>query len=652
MGESELGHGFEEERQTLFSDLGLKQRLAGAGSVIFALVAAFIVLFFPWSQKRQMEANLARQARTLAQMAAHNSAAGLFFDDLASVESSLEGLTSLPEVVFLQIVGPDGGELYLKVREEDPVEAPDSGSIGLEEASSTDQGEYWLATTPVTQSEQILASLRLALSKRDLENDVVQSRRVAALVGGGTLVLGFAIFWLLASRIVSPLNSALVAANRIAEGDLAARLRVTSFGEPRRLLLSMRVMLESMRRIIGGMITASSEVSSIAEEVASKNTEILQGAQQQSVASEQTSASMQTIVSSVRQVANSAEGLTSNVTEVAVTVEEMSAAMATIADNAEGLFRAVDQTTSTVDEMALLIDRVATNAAEAETTAGKAVSEAKHGGELVREAISGMEEISKSMIETSVVIERLDVDTRKITEIVNLIEDVADETQLLALNAAIQAAHAGEHGSGFAVVASEFRLLATKATDAVKEVTQLLLGVRGETENALRVSAEGSKHVDQGMMRAEKAKVALQRIDHSISSTDTLMRQIEQATAVQVKSKDRLVDTFGDMRKRTQEIKTATSEQAEATRRTMKAAKAMDTMTRRVSIATTEQYQGSEEASVAIENISIISQQHLETAAMIASRANQLAEQSESLRELAATYRLEVPSGALAPSTS
>jgi len=164
-----------------------------------------------------------------------------------------------------------------------------------------------------------------------------------------------------------------------------------------------------------------------------------------------------------------------------------------------------------------------------------------------------MQRIRATVQSTGKKIKGLGERSLEIGAIIEVINEIATQTNLLALNAAIEAARAGEQGRGFAVVADEVRKLAERAARATKDITGLIKGIQVETSEAVMVMEEGTREVEEGTKLADQAGATLREIEQIVKQTSTLMADITRAAADQVKSTESLVHTMENISHVTQD---------------------------------------------------------------------------------------------------
>jgi twitching motility protein PilJ len=209
-----------------------------------------------------------------------------------------------------------------------------------------------------------------------------------------------------------------------------------------------------------------------------------------------------------------------------------------------------------INEMAVSIEQVSANALESATVAEKSVDIAKKGGEVVRNTIQGMDTIREQIQETSKRIKRLGESSQEIGDIVSLINDISDQTNILALNAAIQASMAGEAGRGFAVVADEVQRLAERSGNATKQIEALVKTIQTDTNEAVISMESSTTEVVHGARLAQDAGVALEEIERVSTSLSDLIQNISNAARQQAASAGHVSNTMNVI----QEITNQTSE--------------------------------------------------------------------------------------------
>jgi twitching motility protein PilJ len=223
------------------------------------------------------------------------------------------------------------------------------------------------------------------------------------------------------------------------------------------------------------------------------------------------------IADSVNFAVEALRSLVTTINETAVRVssaaQETQATAKHLADAANQQAEQITSASAKINEMAVSIDQVSRNSADSAEVAQRSVQIASNGAQIVRQTISGMDSIREQIQETSKRIKRLGESSQEIGSIVELINDIAEQTNILALNAAIQAASAGEAGRGFAVVADEVQRLAERATGATKRIETLVQTIQSDTVEAVSSMEQTTTQVVNGARLAEDAGSALGEIE-------------------------------------------------------------------------------------------------------------------------------------------
>lgn len=253
-------------------------------------------------------------------------------------------------------------------------------------------------------------------------------------------------------------------------------------------------------------------------------------------------------------------GLTSLVTQTSDVAVEVQRSTSEILQSSERMRLGASQQTAqirnaaeAVNTMSRITQRMAENADAATQTSVKATQAAVKGGMAVTETIKGMQRIRATVQSTGKKIKGLGERSLEIGAIIEVINEIATQTNLLALNAAIEAARAGEQGRGFAVVADEVRKLAERAARSTKDITGLIKGIQVETSEAVAIMEEGTREVEEGTKLADQAGAALREIEQIVKQTASLMTDITRAAGDQVKSTEGVVHTMDSISQLTQE---------------------------------------------------------------------------------------------------
>ena len=332
------------------------------------------------------------------------------------------------------------------------------------------------------------------------------------------LAIGFGILctlWLERS-IRKPVQRLVEGAERVGSGDLTVNLEYDVNDEIGRLYGAMGDMTERLRETLAGVWESTRSVANASSEISSSTEQMAAGSQEQ----------------------------TSQASEVASAVEEMTK---TIIENSKTASATAD-------------------------TANHAKQAAELGGMVVKETVAGMKRIAEVVNKSAKTVKALGKSSDQIGEIIGVIDDIADQTNLLALNAAIEAARAGEQGRGFAVVADEVRKLAERTTKATKEIADMIKTIQHDTAGAVSSMEEGTKQVDEGIRLADKAGSSLEEIVVTSQKVTDMVTQIAAASEQQSSAS-------GQISKNVDGISVITGETAQATQQIARAAEDLNRLT-------------------------------------------------------------------------
>ncbi|EKB17701.1 methyl-accepting chemotaxis protein [Aeromonas veronii] len=310
--------------------------------------------------------------------------------------------------------------------------------------------------------------------------DAYNSSRVLSLItGAATLIFVVLIAWYLSQQIKRPVNRLLEAVDKIAAGDLTHRLDLHAFNrdELGQLAKGFAQMQDNLRKLVG-------EVSG-------------------------------------------------SVVQMSSAVEEISAVARQSADNMNAQQHELNQLATAMNEMQATVQEVSRNTSDAASAATSASETAELGAQTVNDSILRIERVAGAIESTAVVIRQLGDDSRNIGMVLEVIRGIAEQTNLLALNAAIEAARAGEQGRGFAVVADEVRTLAKRTQDSTSQINTIIAELQQRAEQAGSTMQQSQELMNTTVATAREAGESISQISGSVSSISHMNIQIATATEEQ-----------------------------------------------------------------------------------------------------------------------
>jgi methyl-accepting chemotaxis protein len=439
----------------------------------------------------------------------------------------------------------------------------------LQAINNLNPGEAWGAKSAVITSRGVtvevidiaapigngtLGSVHVGLSLTLINASIRKILTNIMGLGIIALVILTVLSLILSTMTIAPVKDLIRVAEAVGRGDLSTKVKVTTADELGQLGATLNQTIDRLQGLLqsetdrdkmqGQVIGLLSVVSTAAEGDLTARAEVTADA-----------------LGSVADAFNlMITGLTSLVTQASNVAVEVQRSTSEILRSSERMRTGASQqaaqirnASEAVNAMSVTTQRMAENADAATQTSVKATQAAVKGGTAVTETIKGMQRIRATVQSTGKKIKGLGERSLEIGAIIEVINEIATQTNLLALNAAIEAARAGEQGRGFAVVADEVRKLAERAARSTKDITGLIKGIQVETSEAVTVMEEGTREVEEGTKLADQAGAALREIEQIVKQTATLMTDITRAAGDQVKSTESVVQTMGSISRLTQD---------------------------------------------------------------------------------------------------
>lgn len=529
-------------------------------------------------------------------------------------------------------------------------------------ASISDGGDASNARNAVAVDLTKLEDINIQFAEQDkIDGDNTFATAIRTLIAFVVVafLISLSLGLIITKNITDSLGIVIVALKKLSEGDLLRDMdqstkdkvlnRKDELGDMGKTLTQVRLYLQSMgdaaKTIASNDLTITVKPNSEKDELGNsfvtmvndlRNTvsQINESAANLAAASEQlASAANQSglatnqISNTIQQVAKGTADQATSISSTASSIEQMSKAIEGVAKGAQEQSRAISRASEVTTEINAAILQVTGNVESVTRDSVTAAEAARSGVLTVEETLNGMQSIKSKVGASAEKVQEMGRRSGEIGAIVETIEDIASQTNLLALNAAIEAARAGEHGKGFAVVADEVRKLAERSSQATKEIGGLIAGIQKTVDEAVKAMDEGSQEVENGVISANKAGKALSDILSASQAVNDQADLAGKAAKQMSTASSELVSAVDSVSAVVEENTAATEEMAANSTEVNQAVETIASV--------------SEENSAAIEEVSASAEEMSAQVEEVTASAQSLADLAQNLQQIVSLFKLD-----------
>ena len=465
----------------------------------------------------------------------------------------------------------------------------------------------FVITRSITNPLQLVVKIAQALAEGDLGRDLSNQKKDTVRLRRDEIGdIGKAF-----DGVINYMQSMGAAATTISNNDLTARITPKS---------SRDELGNAFEKMILGLQNAIRQVAESANLVTSAAGHLANAAEQTGRATNQ-------IAVTIQHVAQGTAEQTAGVTKTAGSVDQMSRTIHSVARGAQQQAIAVNKAAQVASHISESIKQVATNAQVVTHDSAEAARYSRDGAKTMEETITGMESIRGKVGFSASKVQEMGARSADIGLIVETIEDIANQTNLLALNATIEAARAGEQGKGFAVVADEVRKLAERSNHSTREIAGLIQAIQKTINEAVNAMKESASEVETGVLRANSAGIVLNNI---LEAAESVYKQADEAGKAAIQVGAAAAELVGTVESVSTIIKENTAATEEMTARSSQLTQSIE------NIASVSQ-----QNSAAVEEVSASTEEVSAQVEEVSASASSMMELAKSLQQIVAQFKLE-----------
>jgi methyl-accepting chemotaxis protein len=653
----------------------LKNKRMSLGTQFMAVFSFFlIVIMFTGAfclsnrQKNTIASFVYQKGESISNIVAKMAERLIISENIEELDIIAKAVLKDKEIMYVVVQGPEGNILNSFDRALNiPKEEFDSFGIDPvnEKASLSNlsNNKDILSFETSIMGAGNKGKIRIGLSKKKVDDEARSSLTLMIIVTILVIIVtSFLLHTMFSNLVIKPLKKVIEVSKSISQGDLREHLQFKKDNEISLVANTINEMGSNLQTMVISIKDLFSELDATGKTANERSSNISTDINRSSTLIQQVATSIEHNAATLRELSTqtnelklSSEDTSASILELVSSSGEISGNMDILVEEVDGVTSALEQISSSLSTLVEVVDMVSESTAETSSSTGEMMASVKQIKDLtensrklivnvkqqteesglpsINETIEGMKNIRDSVELTGEVISILDSKSMEIDKILNVIDEVADRTTLLSLNAAILAAQAGKHGRSFAVVASEIKNLASDTSSSTQEISDIINMIQREIKTAVQSMGSGIAKVSDGFKLAEEAGTIFSEITLSTQKSSDYSEKIHTATQEQSEGINVIAQAIQSIEERIGGLLTFVKEQKEAMEKMLFSIKKMRDVAHRVKNSTDEQKRASAEISESADDVSSMSSAIAIALKVLSDRSSELIETVEFIKQ-------------------